>query len=381
MLLLLLIIGLAAVPMWLLYRHQRARVAGGKSQPAAPLVDVPRQARPSPSLGAVAAMPVAAPLALPVGPPVAALVAAPPICSRRSMPHEQRGECRNCHIVTNCPPARTATVSTLVPTITRTSLLPHAFVGVCRSCHVIRATPIEAVNRGTLEQFPVSDGDRALLMAGQQVVVPTPFHQLQAPVLSRETALPHAFVGVCSNCHRVLQTGSFPRTSTADLAQARRRLIDLEISDRQIAYARPAPQSRLLVVSMWAFGFIALGFFLLSMVYVVLKLYVASKPKSEQGKLRKRYQLKRWFQVHIWSSVGYTVAAVAHWLCSSKGNFLLHLSLLLLIVLTVSGVLLRYRVPRIKVNKKQMRWLHAQRVFTTVLVIAALIGHLLVQMK
>lgn len=329
MVVLLVVIGLAALPMYLLHRHQRARSTDASS-PTAPGFDVP------------IALPPLSP-AIPTALPVAQAPAS-------------------------------------IPTITRTSLLPHEFAGVCEGCHLILETPIVQVDRETVARFAVSDQDRALVMAGQQVVMPTMVHRLQAPLLGGETVLPHRYVGVCSNCHRVVDLGGSP-PSPAAMAQARTRLLDRDLDPGQIARASSAPQSSLLRVLNYTFGAVALALFLLGMVYVVLKLVILSKPRAQQGRYRKQYHLKRWFQVHVWALPASTVAIVAHWLCSTRGNALLHLSLVLSIVLMVSGLLLRYRIHRLPFGTAGMRWLHTQRVLTCMLIVAAVVGHLLVPMR
>ncbi len=306
----------------------------------------------------------------------------PMICSAWPMPHPPRGPCENCHTVVDCPLAGEAQrpPPSIVPTITRNSLLPHAFAGACMHCHVILDEGPTPVNRDNANALPLAEWERSLVSAGQQVVGPSEITRLNAPVLGHGTILAHSYWGVCSNCHRVVDFGFGRRGATMDeaLARAQTPLLSSNLEPQQIAQATTGDTGvGIKVVAMWGFGIIALVMFLLAMVYIALKIYVQSQPKAEQRALRKKLHLKKWFRVHEWSSMAFGAAVVLHWACSDLGSALLHVSLGLVLLLTLSGLLQRYKLPVIS-SSKHMRWLHTQRFLSVLLIITTLLGHLAV---
>src|SRR5262245_23258599 len=88
--------------------------------------------------------------------------------------------------------------------INRNSLLPHRFVGVCENCHrVLEVGPVE-MSRDNMHLFKLAPMEQRLLVAGQRVDAPTVTQRMRVPAIFRDDLLPHSYVGVCSNCHEVL---------------------------------------------------------------------------------------------------------------------------------------------------------------------------------
>ena len=56
---------------------------------------------------------------------------APPILFWVSRPHEDRGECTDCHVRVNA-------AGVPLPSITSASRMPHLERGVCTNCHRVR---------------------------------------------------------------------------------------------------------------------------------------------------------------------------------------------------------------------------------------------------
>ncbi len=315
---------------------------------------------------------------------VANVAVAPTICRSWPIAHESRGPCTNCHTVTACPAAGSQNAQApppprALPTITRNSLLPHQFAGACMHCHSIVEDGPTPVNRENLASLPLGETDRALVRAGQQVILPSVLTRMNAPVLVHGTVLAHSFWGVCSNCHRVVDLGFGRGTAASEerLTLGRTPLIRDGMSDRQIANATTEAGRSARVVAAWSFGILALGFFLISMVFVAMKVYLGSKPKSDQKRLRNVLNIKKWFRIHEWTSFGFGGAVVLHWWFSDLGSAVLHVSLLLVVALTLSGILYRYKIPSLT-SKKSMRWIHTQRLLLYVLIFTTVTGHLFV---
>ncbi len=261
---------------------------------------------------------------------------------------------------------------TWIPTIDRRALLPHLYAGICMNCHVVLGElPTLPVGPDTPGLLPV---DQELVRAGQRVLVPTPMQALKAPLITRESILPHVFKGECSNCHSIVQAGrgASPEYLAQGLQLARTRLVGRGLSDSEIARAQIDPRASVRSIAMISAGIVALGLFLVSMVYVVMKTLIKLDPK----KWRARIDIKKWFRIHEWSSIALAAVAVVHWLLSEQGNAFLHVSLLLLVGLAISGV--AYRARALKAHRKSMRWVHTQRSLTYVLIALAIAGHLMI---
>jgi hypothetical protein len=119
------------------------------------------------------------------------------------------------------------------------------------------------------------------------------------------------------------------------------------------------------------FGFVALGLGLTACVYVVMRYLMNRFPAVLKGKIK----IKPWFTAHEWCSSGFCVATILHWYFSDRGNNLLHISLLLVIWLTIAGYALRYRVGE-KTTQKHVRLLHSQRWLFVALLVLLIVGHL-----
>jgi hypothetical protein len=294
------------------------------------------------------------------------------------MPHEPRGPCENCHTVKTCGgPAGSAAalggLPQLIPSITRSSLLPHRFAGLCMNCHAILGGAPLPISKEHVARLKLTPEEQILVRAGQRVEVPSVFQDIKAPLLARDAVLPHSFRGVCSNCHSVVHAGSGPSQEMLlrGLTQARQRLVAQNLPDREIAFAGSAPIGPTRRVLQYVSGALALLMFLVSMVYIGMKVLV-----RKDKKYRKLFNMKRWFQIHEWSSYLFALFAVLHWLLSEQGNSLLHLSLVLIVALTLSGLGFRYKILA-KANKKRMRWVHTQQTMAYVLVFLMVAGHLL----
>lgn len=302
-----------------------------------------------------------------------------PACQGAPMPHGPRGPCLNCHVFKSCAagdatPGRTPPLS-LIPTITRSSLLPHRFAGLCMNCHAVLGVVPRPIDIGHLGNRKLSPEERTLVHAGQRVDMPSVFQHAKAPLIGRNAQLPHSFRGVCSNCHSVVHAGSGPSQEALlrGMARARQRLVKSKLSDHEIAHADSKPAGEVRRFFQYTFGVVALGMFLVSMIYIVMKMLVRRDPK----KYRRVFKMKKWFRIHEWTSYGFLVASIVHWMLSTRGNAMLHLSLAMVIVLSLSGIGFRYKLLG-RAKKKKMRWLHTQRYMAYVLVFLMVTGHLLI---
>jgi hypothetical protein len=121
--------------------------------------------------------------------------------------------------------------------INRNSLLPHRYAGPCVNCHrIVEVGPI-AMNRDNLHAFRLSTQEQRLLSAGQRVEVPTISQLLRIPAITRNDGLPHPYVGVCSNCHVVLDVHSSPALMARAMQLARQPLVGSDLAPAAIARA------------------------------------------------------------------------------------------------------------------------------------------------
>jgi hypothetical protein len=119
------------------------------------------------------------------------------------------------------------------------------------------------------------------------------------------------------------------------------------------------------------FGYASLFLLGLSSVYIVVRQLLRRYPQTFKG----TFKVKKWFRIHEWGSTGFTVAAVAHWYFSDRGNNFLHLALIMVLWLAGAGYALRYRMAHSK-TRKPVQLIHTQRfVFIALLVLLA-VGHL-----
>lgn len=253
--------------------------------------------------------------------------------------------------------------------ITRNALLQHSFAGICINCHLIQNVGPTPINRRTMGRLRLTEEQRRLVRMGQRVDMPSPANALRTPALTREDLLPHGFVGVCSNCHRVLDVGP----SAAFMAQALQQ-VRLETDEDEGgpiaagASAMEYDEGREDLRDF--FGAVALIFFGLLSIYVGLRIALRRYPKELRGK----FDLKKQLTIHVWTSLAFTAATLLHWYFSDEGNTFLHLALVLVIWLTVAGLLLRYRLVKGKA-RQNVRLSHSQRLLYPLLIVLLIIGH------
>jgi len=254
-------------------------------------------------------------------------------------------------------------------TITRNSLLPHRFAGVCENCHrVIEIGPVQ-MNRDNMSLFNLTPGDRQLLVAGQRVEVPSLLQRIRVPAISLADRLPHPYVGVCSNCHIILDATTTPGFAQRSMQRAYQPLaLGSMATERIMRGGAREREAREFLRN--TFGFIALSLFLCASVYLGMRFLLRTFPDKYKGKLK----IKPWFVAHEWCSSAFCLAAILHWYYSDRGNTFLHVALLIVIWLTVAGYVLRYRVTHSQ-TQKNLRLLHTQRGLFLGLVILLVIGH------
>jgi hypothetical protein len=254
-------------------------------------------------------------------------------------------------------------------TITRNSLLPHRFAGVCENCHrVIEIGPVQ-MNRDNMSLFNLTPGDRQLLVAGQRVEVPSLLQRIRVPAISRADRLPHPYVGVCSNCHIILDVAPTPELDRRYMQRAYQPLLAGAMPGERIMRGGARErEARELMRNI--FGFVALSLFLAAFVYIGMRFLLRNFPDKYKGKLK----IKPWFVAHEWCSSAFCLAAILHWYYSDRGNTFLHVALLIVIWLTVAGYVLRYRVTHSQ-TQKNLRLLHTQRGLFIGLIMLLVIGH------
>jgi hypothetical protein len=233
---------------------------------------------------------------------------------------------------------------------------------------VIEVGPVE-MNRGNMSLFNLTTGDRQLLVAGQSVEVPSLLQRLRVPAISLADRLPHRYVGVCSNCHIILDATPSPERAQRWMQRAYQPLVLGSMTTEHImrggAREREAREFLRNV-----FGVVALGLFLCATVYVGMRFLLRTFPDKYKGKFR----IKPWFVAHEWCSSAFCLAAILHWYYSDRGNTFLHVALLIVIWLTVAGYVLRYRVTHSQ-TQKSLRLLHTQRGLFLGLMLLLVIGH------
>jgi hypothetical protein len=246
-----------------------------------------------------------------------------------------------------------------VPTLRRNTLLPHRFAGICMNCHVILASAPMPVNPDTADILGLGPADRELVRAGQEVRMPSIISDIKAPLIGREANLVHSYWGVCSNCHTIVHAGNGapPKLVADGMRRARQRLLSMHLSDKQIAYANPEVGLTPQVFASYVFG----AFALLCLIALVALPYLKNLPPGRAA------------QLHIWSGIGLTFFAVLHWLFSPRGNAVLHLGLIFVLGLTVSGVFTRARAARGLLGTVHV---HRYALYLVIATIAA--GHLAV---
>lgn len=260
----------------------------------------------------------------------------------------------------------------------RNSLLPHQFAGPCSNCHTVEDVGPVAMNANTMHLFNLMPRDRELLKAGQRVEVPSLYQRLQTPAITRSDTLPHAFVGVCSNCHIVLDVKPTRAYMQDSMQKAYQPLIGgspflarwQHEANPIVTGGRAIPSHRRELYRNVT-GYTALALFLFSCVYIVMRQLVRRDPARYKG----QFDLKGWLYAHRWLSICFTTVATLHWYFSDRGNNALHISLLIVFWLTLAGFLLQSRRTHRVINKK-MRLLHTQRAMFVALLVLLVVGHL-----
>jgi len=254
--------------------------------------------------------------------------------------------------------------------IDRSSLLPHRYVGPCLNCHQIRETRPMALNQSNMSAFRLSPMNQRLVLSGQSVQVPSVAQLARVPAITRSDILPHRYVGVCSNCHVVLDIRPTRPFMQRAMRRAHQPLVALGLPAERIARggAREHHKNEL-YRNIW--GFVALGFFIAGCVYLVMRTLLRIDPAAYKG----RFPLKKWLLIHEWSFTGFAISGVLHWYYSERGNNFLHLALLALLWLTAEGYVLRYRLAGGTANRS-LRLVHTQQALFIGLVLLLVIGHL-----
>jgi hypothetical protein len=219
-----------------------------------------------------------------------------------------------------------------------------------------------------MKLFNLTLEQRRLLVAGQRVEAPSLLQRLRVPAIQRSETLPHPYVGVCSNCHVILDISPSETFAKRAMRRAYQPLMS-SMKPERIANGGTRERDR----EFWRnlFGFVALGLALFACVYIFMRYLMNRYPAVTKGK----FKIKPWFTVHEWCSSGFCLATILHWHFSDRGNNLLHISLLIVIWLTVAGYVLRYRMAE-KTTQKGVRLLHSQRGLFLALVLLLVVGHL-----
>jgi hypothetical protein len=252
--------------------------------------------------------------------------------------------------------------------INRNSLLPHRFAGVCENCHRVRDVGPVEMNLANMNLFNLRLDQRRLLVAGQRVEAPSFLQRLRVPAIKRTESLAHPYVGVCSNCHVILDVSPSASMAQRAMSRAYQPLVMGAMSQERIARGGRREGGR----EFWRnlFGFTALGLALVACVYIVMRYLMNKYPAVLKGKLK----IKPWFTAHEWCSSAFTVATILHWYFSDRGNNFLHIALLIVIWLTMAGYVLRYRMAE-KTVQKNVKLLHSQRGLFVALVVLLVVGH------
>jgi hypothetical protein len=253
--------------------------------------------------------------------------------------------------------------------IDRMSLLPHQYAGPCINCHRIQeGTPV-ALSSANMSSFRLTPVDRQLLTAGQEVQVPDLSRKLRIPAITRTDGLPHPYVGVCSNCHVVLDVHPSPAFMKEAMRRAGRPLAGLNLPAAATARGgafldiRRAGYRR-------ALGYAALPLMLATIVFVAMQAFVRAGAKSDAPGGAQ----SRWLRIHEWFGGAFCVATALHWYFSDRGNNFLHLALVSLSCLAAGGLLLRLRGSK-PADEGGGLLLFAQRVALVALVVFVLVGH------
>jgi hypothetical protein len=236
------------------------------------------------------------------------------------------------------------------------------------NCHTIEEVGPVPMNKANGHLFKLTAKQRQLLMAGQRVDVPSPLQRLRTPAILRDDVFPHDYVGVCSNCHLILNIRPRKEFFTAAMQQAYLPLQTGVMSrDRLVRGGERERHDREFYRNIW--GFVALCLFLVSIVYIGIKTMIRI-----DRNYAKKFKIKKWFTAHEWASSGFAAAAVFHWYYSDRGNNFLHLALIIVLWLTGAGYVLRYKLAE-KDAKQNVRLVHTQQYLFYGLITLLVVGH------
>lgn len=261
--------------------------------------------------------------------------------------------------------------------INRNALLSHGFAGPCMNCHTIEDVGPMELSARNMGAFNMTARDRWLLESGQRVVVPDLLMRVRVPALTRDDIMPHDYVGVCSNCHVILDV----RPSPAHFEAARRNAL------RTLGAAnarRPGPsvhpgerRSEHDEVIRMVSGFIALLLFVLSTGYVVLRNLLRRDPSRWRG----RFKLRDWMRYHQLASIALLGVVLVHWCYSDRGNTPLHLAMVILFWLGAAGFAMRKNALTHALARKGVQLVHTQRYLFVALIVLLVVGHLFVGVR
>jgi hypothetical protein len=226
-----------------------------------------------------------------------------------------------------------------------------------------------AINRANMHLFRLTDSERQLLLAGQSVEVPTLRQKLSIPAITRSDILPHRYVGVCTNCHLVLDVRPTPAYMQEAMRRAGQHLLKSDLTAVGVAWGGFAADHRHgRTRRLW--GYTAIPLFVLASVYVVLRQLVRWNKAAYEG----RFPLGAWLVVHQWCAIAFTAAATMHGYYSDRGNNFLHLAFVSAVSLILIGAALRYLATTDGPGRATLL-LYTQRLLFLGLIAVGVIGH------
>lgn len=257
--------------------------------------------------------------------------------------------------------------------IDRNSLLPHHYAGPCMNCHRINEIGPVSINANNMNAFALSPMERQLLRAGQRVDVPGLSQKLRIPAITRTQNLPHSYVGVCCNCHVVLDVHPTPEFMNEALRMARVPL-SIKASDAVLTARGGAVWDATRERNRRGWGYVAL----FTLVTAVAAAAVRRAQFARAGHApsdSKEHGNAMCLTIHGWAAATFCVAAMFHWYYSDRGNNLLHLALVLLSAISAVGVLLRHRLFTDTASGSRILW-HVKRSAVVLFIGLLVFGHL-----
>lgn len=255
----------------------------------------------------------------------------------------------------------------------RNSFLPHHYAGPCLNCHRIKEIGPVAINAGNMASFPLSPIERQLVLAGQRVDVPDLTQKIRIPAITRVQNLPHAYVGVCSNCHVELDVHPSPEFMNQAMRNAWQPLLGQGTDPAHTArggaiWDETRARNRIV------YGFVALATLLIAAAALVARRVEAHRWRADAA--RQRRVVAVCLAIHGWSAMMFCVAATLHWYYSDRGNNFLHLALVLLSGLAAGGIVLRHRLFSEDGASNSRILLHVHRFTFAAFVGLLVLGHL-----